>query len=208
MGTGLADRGGLPKSVLAAVFESLIGALLVDGGIEAARAFILTGMREIIERAAGSGHQYNFKSVLQQAAQEAMGQPPQYMVLDEKGPDHAKCFEVAVEIGARRFASCWGSSKKQAEQQAALEAMLELGLAERGDDGEVRLLRGGQDADAIRKSATRGGSHRPRRPPKGPQARGSRPCLAEARPEFRSARACPPPAAATRRGAPGPGRSR
>ncbi len=154
LGKGLADRGGLPKSVLAAVFESLIGALLVDGGIEVARAFILKGMREIIERAAGSGHQYNFKSVLQQAAQEAMGQPPQYVVLDEKGPDHAKCFEVAVEIGARRFTSCWGSSKKQAEQQAALEAMLELRLAERGDDGEVRLLRGGQDAEAIRKSAT------------------------------------------------------
>jgi dsRNA-specific ribonuclease len=50
------------------------------------------------------------------------------VILDEKGPDHAKCFEVAVEIGSRRFGSCWGPSKKQAEQEAALQALKELGL--------------------------------------------------------------------------------
>jgi len=141
LGKGLADRHSLPKSVLAAVYESLIGALHVDGGIDIARKFILKGMKETIKRAAGSGHQYNFKSVLQQTAQEELGQQPQYLVLDEKGPDHAKCFEVCVELGARRFQSCWGASKKQAEQQAALEALLELGFAERRDDGEVRLCR-------------------------------------------------------------------
>lgn len=144
LGKGLADRRALPRSVLAAVYESLIGALLLDGGIEVAREFILSGLKPIIERAAGSGHQYNFKSVLQQAAQEALGQPPLYLVLDEKGPDHAKCFEVCVEIGVKRFASCWGASKKQAEQQAALEALMELGLARRGADGDVLLCRDGR----------------------------------------------------------------
>ena len=141
LGKGLADREGLPKSVLAAVYESLIGALYVDGGLEVAREFILKGMEPTIEQAAGSGHQYNFKSVLQQTAQESLRQQPQYIVLDEKGPDHAKCFEVCVEIGAKRYPSCWGASKKQAEQQAALETLLELGFARHARDGEVRLCR-------------------------------------------------------------------
>ncbi len=141
LGKGMADRRVLPRSVLAAVYESLIGAVHLDGGLEAARRFILQTMHDHIERAVGSGHQYNFKSVLQQTVPELFGQTPQYVVMDEKGPDHAKCFEVCVEVGARRFTSCWGASKKQAEQQAALEALLELGLAERVDDGEVRIVR-------------------------------------------------------------------
>ncbi len=139
LGKGLAERESLPKSVLAAVYESLIGALLVDGGLVAARRFILKGMKPMIKQAAGSGHQHNFKSVLQQTAQEVLDLQPQYLVLDEKGPDHAKCFEVCVEMGARRYPSCWGQSKKQAEQQAALEALIECGFAQRGDGGEVRL---------------------------------------------------------------------
>jgi dsRNA-specific ribonuclease len=71
---------------------------------------------------------------------------PQYVILDEKGPDHAKCFEICVEIGARRFGSCWGASKKQAEQQAALQALVELGLAEKAESGEVHLCRRGESA--------------------------------------------------------------
>ncbi len=141
LGKGLAERESLPRSVLAAVYESLIGALFVDGGLDVARRFILKGMKRSIKQAAGSGHQHNFKSVLQQSAQEVLSQQPQYLVLDEKGPDHAKCFEVCVEMGARRYPSCWGSSKKEAEQLAALQALFELGFVEQDDDGEVRVCR-------------------------------------------------------------------
>lgn len=140
LGKGMSNHDELPNSVVAAVYESIIGAIFIDGGIEAARQFILDGLRDRIEKAARSGHQYNFKSVLQQSSQQLDMDVPQYVVLDEKGPDHAKCFEVCVEIGARRFRSCWGPSKKHAEQQAALEALIELGIAERAeDDGDVRL---------------------------------------------------------------------
>ena len=141
LGKGLAERESLPRSVLAAVYESLIGALLVDGGLDVARRFIVKGMKRTITQAAGSGHQHNFKSVLQQSAQEVLRQQPQYLVLDEKGPDHAKCFEVCVEMGAQRYPSCWGPSKKQAEQLAALQALFELGFAEQDDDGEIRVCR-------------------------------------------------------------------
>jgi len=141
LGKGMSNRRSLPRSVIAAVYEAVVGALYLDGGYELARDFILSRMEERIERANRSGHQYNFKSVLQQSVQRTFGQAPQYLILDEKGPDHSKCFEICVEIGARRFRSCWGASKKQAEQQAALEAILALGLAERLENGEIRLRR-------------------------------------------------------------------
>jgi len=140
LGKGMSNRPSLPRSVVAAVFESLVGAIFLDGGLQAATDFILQGLEMRIERAARSGHQYNFKSVLQQAVQQHVEATPQYLVLDEKGPDHAKCFEVCVEIGDRRFESCWGSSKKQAEQDAALRALLELNIAKRLESGEIRIL--------------------------------------------------------------------
>jgi ribonuclease-3 len=141
LGKGMSNRGSLPSSVVAAVLEALIGALYIDGGFEVARRFILKCLIPHIASAADSGHQHNFKSVLQQAVQQSIDQTPQYVLMDEKGPDHAKCFEVCVEIGARRFDSCWGSSKKQAEQHAALEALIALRIAEQTDDNEVRILR-------------------------------------------------------------------
>jgi ribonuclease-3 len=81
-----------------------------------------------VEQASRTGHQYNYKSVVQQSLTSLGMAPPMYMVLDEKGPDHAKCFEIAVVSGERRFRSCWGPSKKAAEQLAALEALRELGV--------------------------------------------------------------------------------
>jgi ribonuclease-3 len=141
LGKGMSGRWDFPSSVAAAVFESIIGAVYLDGGLEPAREFILRHLGPRIERAVKLGHQFNFKSVLQQTLQQMGCHPPGYAVLDEKGPDHAKCFEVCVESGARRFESCWGPSKKEAEQQAALAALLELGAAELDDNGDVRLKR-------------------------------------------------------------------
>ncbi len=120
----------LPMSVAAAVFESLIGAIYVDGGLAPARQFILSHLRPRIEAAMASEHQQNFKAKLQQYAQRRWGKTPEYQLLDEKGPDHSKCFEVAVGIDGRQFPSAWGPSKKEAEQKAAFQALSELGLEE------------------------------------------------------------------------------
>ena len=57
-----------------------------------------------------------------------MGATPVYELLDEKGPDHSKCFEVSVVIDGKRFTSAWGPNKKTAEQKAALYALEELGV--------------------------------------------------------------------------------
>ena len=139
LGKGMSDRQGLPASVAAAVLESIIAAIYLDGGMEPAREFILRQMKPYIHEAAESTHQQNFKSVLQHLAQRLTLSSPAYVVLDEKGPDHAKAFEVAVEIDGRRFDAAWANSKKQAEQQAALLALLSLGLAHRDDHGKVHL---------------------------------------------------------------------
>ncbi len=137
IGKGMQTRGELPSSLSAALLESITGAMYIDSGLERVRAFLMPLLMPHIERTARSGHQQNFKSVLQQHAQHEMGAQPEYVLLDEKGPDHAKCFEVRVEIGNQQFPSRWAATKKQAEQSAALACLNELDLVERDDDGGI-----------------------------------------------------------------------
>ena len=140
LGKGMGARKELPQSLAAAVFESLIGALYLDAGLQVAREFILRQMRPLIDEVARLGHQDNFKSVLQQSLQRFGHTNPVYLVVNESGPDHAKNFQVCVQIGDRRFAACWGNSKKEAEQQSALDALLVLGLARKDEDGDIGIL--------------------------------------------------------------------
>lgn len=133
LGKGMSGRPSLPSSVAAAAVESVIAAIYLDGGIEPAKAFILEHMVPLIEAAAESAHHQNYKSALQQHAQQASPHHPVYILLDEKGPDHAKCFEVCVEINGRRYPSAWAHAKKEAEQRAAYNAMIELGAFDDDD---------------------------------------------------------------------------
>ncbi len=139
LGKGMASRRALPESIAAAVLESIIAAIYLDGGLVPAEAFILEHMRPLIETCALSTHQQNFKSVLQQFAQRRMAANPAYLMLDEKGPDHAKCFEVCVEIRGRRFASAWANTKKDAEQKAALLALHALEITHVDAQGDVQV---------------------------------------------------------------------
>lgn len=126
LGKGISDRSRIPLSLKAAAFESIIAAIYLDGGFEAARQFVLPHVDRFIDAAANSDNQNNFKSHLQQYAQQYLAATPQYDTLDEQGPDHNKCFEVCVSINGQRFPSAWGSSKKEAEQRAAMRAMQEI----------------------------------------------------------------------------------
>jgi ribonuclease III len=124
----MTDPDRVPESVLAAVFESLIGAIYIDGGFEPANDFIIRTLAPFVEEALSTSHQQNYKSLLQQYAQRVVMQTPEYILLDEQGPDHCKCFEVAVSIGGKNFPSAWGRNKKEAEQAAAKLAVNLLGL--------------------------------------------------------------------------------
>ena len=112
----------------------------LDGGMTPARDFILKHAIPFINEAADSSHQQNFKSVLQQYAQKHLPENPSYILMDEKGPDHLKCFEVCAQVNGRRCSPSWANSKKEAEQGAALNALLELGLAKTLDCGRVVLF--------------------------------------------------------------------
>lgn len=126
LGKGLSTHESIPASVVSAVFESLIGAIYLDGGLEAARRFVSRIMLPEIETAAESAHGRNFKSLLQQLAQKNFAETPVYRLLDEKGPDHSKCFKMSAVIGDRVFPAAWGTNKKEAEQRAAHNAVYQL----------------------------------------------------------------------------------
>ncbi|HEY3245437.1 MAG TPA: ribonuclease III [Phycisphaerae bacterium] len=126
LGKGMTERTRMPLSLRAAVVESIIGAIYLDGGIEAVRPFILRHVASFIDEVAGVNGHFNHKSALQQYAQQHLSATPRYESLDEQGPDHSKCFEVCVSINGRRFPSAWGPSKKDAEQKAAMLALHEL----------------------------------------------------------------------------------
>ena len=126
LGKGMTTHPTVPTSVLADVFESLLAAIYLDGGDQAARDFIEEHIGPEIELAAGGEVGGNYKSLLQQLAQREFSTTPTYQLLDEKGPDHSKCFKIAAQVGRTRFQAAWGRNKKEAEQRAARNALSEL----------------------------------------------------------------------------------
>lgn len=128
VGKGMDRTRAMSGSISAGTLEAIIAAVYLDGGLEEARKFVLKLFGPLIEKADAQQHQENFKSVLQQYSQHQFDFTPVYELLDEKGPDHNKAFEVNVMIKNRRFESAWGITKKEAEQKAALNALVELGL--------------------------------------------------------------------------------
>jgi ribonuclease-3 len=144
-GKGIQSRSAMPSSLAAAVYESITAALYLDGGFEVVKEYVLRTMTPKIDEIASDTHHQNYKAVLQQHAQKILGGTPMYELLDEKGPDHSKCFEVCVVVDGKRYNSAWGPNKKMAEQKAALFALEELGVF---DAAEVdKLLDTIQDAE-------------------------------------------------------------
>ena len=126
MGKGMTTHPTIPLSLLADVFESLVAAIYLDGGDRAARQFVQKHIGPEIELAADGESGANYKSLLQQLAQREFNTTPTYQLLDEKGPDHSKCFKIAAQVGSSRYQPAWGRNKKEAEQRAAQNALSEL----------------------------------------------------------------------------------
>ncbi|HEY1067203.1 MAG TPA: ribonuclease III [Pirellulales bacterium] len=126
LGKGMSGHPRLPPSLLADVFESLVAAVFLDGGLDAARTVVLSHLQSEIRGAVEGDHGGNYKSQLQQLAQREFGTTPTYQLLDEKGPDHSKCFKIAAQIGRNRYTPAWGRNKKESEQRAARNALSEL----------------------------------------------------------------------------------
>lgn len=130
VGKGMDQTRAITGSIAAASLESAIAAIYLDGGMEAAESFILNLFTALIDETDAEQHQENFKSLLQQHCQQQYNCTPVYELLDEKGPDHNKCFEVGVVIRHQRYQGAWGITKKDAEQKAAYKTLIEMGLLE------------------------------------------------------------------------------
>ena len=126
LGKGLSVNDKVPLSVAAAVFESIVAGLYIDGGLEPARQLLERMLGPEIDHAAEIEHGKNYKSLLQQFSQKVFGATPVYRLLDEKGPDHSKCFHVSAAIGEEFYPPAWGANKKAAEQRAAHNALYQL----------------------------------------------------------------------------------
>jgi len=117
IGKGMTNSRSISGSLAAGLLEAVIASIYVDGGIEEAKNFILRVFDSWINRVDANHTQGNYKSVLQQFAQKVYNVTPVYEMIDEKGPDHNKCFELQAIIDNQHFPSAWGNNKKEAEQK-------------------------------------------------------------------------------------------
>lgn len=126
VGKGLGQNGSVPDSLLANSFESILGAIYLDGGLEAAKDFLLPYVRAEVRAAVEGRLSSNYKSDLQQLSQKRFGLPPHYELLGERGPDHDKWFLVSATVDDETYPPAWGKNKKEAEQRAAANALAEI----------------------------------------------------------------------------------
>ena len=123
------ESGGDDRaSILADGFEAVIGAIYLDGGLEAARGFVTDYLLAHTEAILREPDHVNYKSILQEHVQDTIKTYPRYNTLSEDGPDHEKVFCVEVLVKKDRLGLGEGTTKKQAEQAAAQDALGKLGM--------------------------------------------------------------------------------
>lgn len=133
LGRGEALTGGRHKgSLLADLFEAVLGAVYVDGGVRPARAFVRRHLRDELRGARRTTlSRDDFKTRLQERTQAELQLTPAYRIVSTSGPAHAMTFEVEVLLGRRVLGRGTGTNRKQAEQDAARAAIERL--SEGGD---------------------------------------------------------------------------
>jgi ribonuclease-3 len=134
LGRGEETSGGRMKtSLLANAFESIIAAMVLDGGFDRTAAFIGRFFEPLIEEGGTTTVYRDYKTAAQEVCQTRFRDVPRYVLISETGPDHDKRFETSLIIGERIIATGTGRNKKEAEQQAAKTAM--EALQKMPDDG-------------------------------------------------------------------------
>lgn len=127
LGKGESASGGYDRdSILENAFEALIASIYLDGGMEPAKLFILRFLARDIENHIVSFKDY--KTTLQEIIQQNPDETLNYVLVGESGPDHDKRFEVEVHLNSNVIGRGVGRSKKQAEQEAAKEALSLMGV--------------------------------------------------------------------------------
>lgn len=133
VGKGVTNTPTIPMSILADLFESIIAAIYLDGGYAIVQAFIERQLSGEVEATIANGNGDNYKSLLQQYSQRHHNCTPEYELVEERGPDHAKQFYIHAVIEDRSFEAAWGQNKKDAEQLAARNALVAMDQLESDD---------------------------------------------------------------------------
>lgn len=128
LGKGEEMNGGRDRpSILADAFEALIAALYLDGGMDVAKGFILGFVQN------GAAAEEDYKTRLQEVVQQNPQERLRYVLAGEDGPDHNKFFTVEVYLNSNCIGTGQGHSKKLAEQHAARQALVLMGLEKEED---------------------------------------------------------------------------
>ena len=148
----------LPDSVMANVFEAIIGSIYLDGGMEPSKKFILRNLSEEIESVIKDPYQKNYKSLLQFLVQKHIGSTPNYQMLktQEANPSY---FTSCVSIGNRKFLAATGKNKKESEQLAARATLEILSLEDPSISDHLNLLTQKEENISSEKSQSKDISH-------------------------------------------------
>ena len=134
LGKGEELTGGRSReSVLADAFEAVIGAVIMDGGIDSAEKYVMGLMKSVIESVRGSFMLMDFKTRLQEEIQKFSKESVVYIIVNETGPDHGKLFEAEVSHNGEVLGYGSGRSKKEAEQNSAKDALAKLNVSKDAD---------------------------------------------------------------------------
>lgn len=126
-GKGELTTGGPERaSILADAFEAVIGAIYLDHGFSAAYDFVTKQLDDDFHSIEAGHYMQDYKTVLQEIVQKQSGRKISYCLLEESGPDHNKCFQIAVCIQGQPCGTGKGRSKKEAEQNAARQALVKM----------------------------------------------------------------------------------
>ncbi len=117
------DTGKARQYILANTFEAIVGAIYLDQGYEGAAKFLENFLFNKVEKIIKEKLWIDAKSLFQEKAQDETGVTPSYSTIKEEGPDHAKSFTIGVYLGKDLVAQGQGSSKQEAEQDAARNAL-------------------------------------------------------------------------------------
>jgi len=126
VGKGVTKSRSFPRSLVSDVFESVVAAIYLDAGLDAVRIRLRKWLAAEVAAAVEDQNSGNYKSTLQQYAQRECSSTPIYKLVSEAGPDHCKKFQVAAVINNEQFHPAWGNNKKDAEQNAAANALAML----------------------------------------------------------------------------------
>ena len=172
LGRGEEMTGGREKaSLLADAMEAVIAAVWLEHGVGPALGLVDRFLEEAFARAAAGTLDRDWKTQLQEWAQGRLKATPRYRVAAERGPDHAKVFEIELELGGEALGRGSGRSKKEAEQaaaQVALTTLLSRGAERAAAAGEPETARAGSAAPSVAAAAS--SAEAPLAPPAGASA--------------------------------------